>query len=536
MRFLEFRSSRLRTRSSGAALALGVAMFGIVPPLAARLPHAPFPLGRKDLAEARVDEAIAPGLVYHHIMRGAPDPKARWTISAGIARTAEERSKAIGCLKQAGLLPRHNAYHSPGTRPQSYAEFLGGSFASELAAQAAITASPAAPCNLVVRHMASTAQDRDGPWLLHIIEIDPRRFQGRLFSALSQDKIAGRERTSVIASQHDALAAINGGFFALTEAEGVAGEPAGIAVLDDRIQSEPTQGRPYLVLRDGPRVAAEIVTSPPAAGLMARWEDGSTSSIDGINRKPGMIRNCGAANSSSAPLPAHDITCAQADALIVISDQAGFAAGPSDQAVLVASDGTIRPATGAETPATGEFLLIGTGHRATELAQKAETNRRVRINLSYRAIDRAAKPHASHALYAVNGAPLLLSHGRAVRREDREGWPMDLTVDRTQATHAHDWLARRNPRTAAGIGREGTIYLLVADGRLFPGSNPRQPVHSVGLTIEELRAVMQHLGARDAINLDGGGSSTLVLRGVIRNQPSDSDGERAIGDAILITR
>ena len=86
---------------------------------------------------------------------------------------------------------------------------------------------------------------------------------------------------------------------------------------------------------------------------------------------------------------------------------------------------------------------------------------------------------------------------------------------------------RPNPRTAVGVADGGrTLILLVADGR--------QPGHSAGLTLPELAGLMKQLGATDALNLDGGGSSTLVLRdpdqpgqAQVINHPSD----RALGDS-----
>lgn len=48
------------------------------------------------------------------------------------------------------------------------------------------------------------------------------------------------------------------------------------------------------------------------------------------------------------------------------------------------------------------------------------------------------------------------------------------------------------------------------------------------------RAVMRALGARDAVNLDGGGSTTMTIRGTVVTRPSDATGERPIGDAILL--
>jgi len=93
----------------------------------------------------------------------------------------------------------------------------------------------------------------------------------------------------------------------------------------------------------------------------------------------------------------------------------------------------------------------------------------------------------------------------------------------------------RNPRTAAGIANRGHRVMLVAvDGR--------QAGYSAGMSLRELATLMRALGARDAINLDGGGSTTLVVAdpraGALRiaNHPSDAGGERAVGDALAVVR
>jgi exopolysaccharide biosynthesis protein len=94
----------------------------------------------------------------------------------------------------------------------------------------------------------------------------------------------------------------------------------------------------------------------------------------------------------------------------------------------------------------------------------------------------------------------------------------------------------RNPRTAAGIARDGKrLILVVVDGR--------QKGYSDGMTLRETANLLLALGARDAINLDGGGSSTLVYadpaaRGGLRvaDRPSDPTGERPVGDALGIVK
>ena len=56
------------------------------------------------------------------------------------------------------------------------------------------------------------------------------------------------------------------------------------------------------------------------------------------------------------------------------------------------------------------------------------------------------------------------------------------------------------------------------------------------MSLPELTDLLLRLGARDGLNLDGGGSSTMVVRGDIVNRPSDAQGERAVGNAFVLER
>lgn len=115
----------------------------------------------------------------------------------------------------------------------------------------------------------------------------------------------------------------------------------------------------------------------------------------------------------------------------------------------------------------------------------------------------------------MTAGPLLIHHGEAQPMRD----------DRTFVTNRHN-------RTALGIRKDGSIVLLVADGRFK---------ESAGLSLNELIQVMQWLGCVEAINLDGGGSSTLYVKGYgsngIVNYPSDNrkfdhNGERPVSSII----
>jgi exopolysaccharide biosynthesis protein len=95
----------------------------------------------------------------------------------------------------------------------------------------------------------------------------------------------------------------------------------------------------------------------------------------------------------------------------------------------------------------------------------------------------------------------------------------------------------RHPRTIVGVASRGRrILLITIDGR--------QPGYSVGTTLRESARVALALGATEAINLDGGGSTTMVVARIARdttrfavvNRPSDAQGERAVGNALVVTQ
>ena len=96
-------------------------------------------------------------------------------------------------------------------------------------------------------------------------------------------------------------------------------------------------------------------------------------------------------------------------------------------------------------------------------------------------------------------------------------------MDASQEGFNEDFTAKRHARTAIGRDTHGDIWLVVVDGK---------QAYSAGATLDEMAGIMSHLGCTDAINLDGGGSSTFDLFGVTLNRPSEGV-EREIANAIL---
>jgi exopolysaccharide biosynthesis protein len=131
---------------------------------------------------------------------------------------------------------------------------------------------------------------------------------------------------------------------------------------------------------------------------------------------------------------------------------------------------------------------------------------------------------ASPAGDLLQAGPLLVRDGRAVGG-DEEGF--SATADQFDS----DITVGRHPRAALGSDGERLIAF-ACDGRAED---------EAGLTLEELAATMARLGAREALNLDGGGSTSLVCAGRLRNNPREAHevsipGGRAIATALVFAR
>jgi len=85
-----------------------------------------------------------------------------------------------------------------------------------------------------------------------------------------------------------------------------------------------------------------------------------------------------------------------------------------------------------------------------------------------------------------------------------------------------------NPRTAIGQTKDGTVILLVTDGRYAMGPN------DVGASFADVARIMLQFHADIAANLDGGSSATFVYKGRMWNRPVDILGARAVATSIVV--
>jgi hypothetical protein len=150
------------------------------------------------------------------------------------------------------------------------------------------------------------------------------------------------------------------------------------------------------------------------------------------------------------------------------------------------------------------FVLSGIGRMAVSL-DRIETGCEVALEL-------ATKPRWPELAHAIGAGPRLVKDGRKHITASPERFRSDVCGGAPS-------------RSAVGITENGRLLLVVAEGA---GESRR-----CGMTLDELATTMIKLGARDAMNLDGGGSTTFVADGELYNAPSDG-AARLVSNALLV--
>lgn len=337
--------------------------------------------------------------------------------------------------------------------------------------------------HLTIKRGDFSEEARGDRWTIHALIVDPKLARLRLAQAM--DEIAGAETTSSMAIRHGALAAINGGYFRTT---GVArGEPVGAFSLGGKVLSEPVRNRAALaMLDDGKQARLAIAHFTMTAEL--RVEGKQTHPINGINRpreKDELIL--------FTP-EFHRTTLTEADGIELLVEK---------NRMTAMIDGV-----GSHAIPHDGFVISATGKARSWVQTNLRNGSRVEIKTEVKA-DPTLRFTPD---FILGGGPQLIAASKTVFSAEADRYSESL-------------YRQRHPRTAIGWRADGKFVLVVVDGR--------QKL-SIGMTMDELAGLMIELGCIEAMNLDGGGSTAMVVKNKIVNSPSDASGERAVSDALLI--
>ncbi|MET9734443.1 phosphodiester glycosidase family protein [Streptomyces sp. NPDC006458] len=509
-------------------------------PAAAAAATAKLPLGPASLPETRTTRQIAPGLTHMAIERGRASADDYWTVTVGFGRTEVELTEVEARVRAAGYEPRRDRTAGPDPRgpldqPLGWAVRVGR-YATHDAAGRVKHEMAAKGLTANVQHTSEDGHATTGPWSVDVLIVDPARFRGRLRSEVANGIVPGRETTSSMARRTGALAAVNGGFFVIGSGKttpgnwlaGTDGDLGGIAVSGGDLVSEAANDRPALIVPTASGKGTSVRRL--RTKVTVRSTDGATRLVTGLNRQSGLIVNCGGVGTATPfSHPAQDYTCGNKNELVAVTPKFGKSApeGSGYQVTLDAAGRVtaVRTSRGGAVPARGT-VLQGTGSAVQWLRTHARVGATLTLNRAVTDAETGARVPLTSQTSIVNGAPLLLRNNRTVLNPVRDGWSPEAIQGAERASLYNAWYLRRNPRTAAGTTVDGRIVLLTVDGR--------DPGRSAGLTIPETASVMRSLGAVNAVNLDGGGSTAMVVGNKLQGRPSDTTGERPDGDALVI--
>ena len=313
--------------------------------------------------------------------------------------------------------------------------------------------------------------DNRGMLTAYVLEADRSKFDLQL--VLAGDSIAsGRQKLKAIASAHQAVAAINGGYFALD----------GSLIGNTRINGQ-TAGTTYFErtsLGFMPDGTLKLATSQYYGVVEIA---GQKAYLSGVNCPRGENNT------------------------ILYNSLFGNYTGTNEFGKeYVVQNGKVIAINQANSFIPTDAQVISVHGTAQDAFAKVRIGDKISIGENF-------GPELDSASTIVGAGPELLRNGQLHVTAVQEQFPSDIAKGRA-------------PRTALGIKADGKIILMVIDGRQS---------HSIGTTLTETAQLLQKFGAVNGFNLDGGGSSEMVLQGQILNSPSDG-GERPVGSGLILTR
>ena len=336
-----------------------------------------------------------------------------------------------------------------------------------------------------------------GPWHFQIIEIDLTDTLIHLETVKAGDNVSGYERTSAMSARKDAeghrvVGAINGDFYA------AGGIPIGTQIIQGEVLKDPYPRSVFAMDLDK-KPYIDIVSF---TGQLIAAND-SSAGITKVNAGR-LTDNLIVYNDYFGATSQTNYWGTEVIALYIDDQQF---VNSTRQVVVINKDSIMAEGHGNNTIPNNGIVLSGHGISATFLNEQVFIGDTLACILNM-------PPITAPLLEMIGGMPRLIRDSVATVEWDAEG---------TSYSFAHD----RHPRTAVGFNQDSSkVYFFTVDGR--------QAGYSTGMSLFELANYMMEWGVTQGINLDGGGSTTMVVRGNVVNSPSDGGGERSVANALMV--
>jgi hypothetical protein len=327
-----------------------------------------------------------------------------------------------------------------------------------------------------------------GPVVMYVVTAPKPQGLYKLMPLLSNGTIIGRETVSSMqrdVSSQITTVGVNGDFFSWT-----GGWPSGLLIRSGVVEHQSSLGRAALGIDSSATLHTEKV---PWYG---RWHgpDGVWYPLSQLNEPP--RKNAAALFT---PVWGGDVPAVKAATTIVL--QPFPPAAPRTD--LVGTIVSVGPSQTVDVPADGA-VIVARGTAARPFAA---------LPLGTQLTARIPLPNDWATITdAISSGPTLVRNGKPIFNAGEALTPLQLRG--------------RDPRTAIGQRADGTIVMLAVDGR--------RRGWSIGMTNWDLAQTLVHYGCVTGFALDSGGSTSIAFDGNLLNRPSDSYGERPVGEALVI--
>jgi exopolysaccharide biosynthesis protein len=348
----------------------------------------------------------------------------------------------------------------------------------------------------VVRQSKS-ADGKDENAVINLLRIDLTKV--RLDVVHAMDAAIGLEKTSSIAARHGAIAAINAGFFRIDRSI-FEGDNVSALMIDGKLLSESVNNRIALFIANKPQQTDVSFAHLNINNLFRLGKkDFHFSGINRERKENELIEF----NSYF-----HRTT---------LTDNKGLEIIVRNEKISEINDGK----GNSVIPQNG-YVISASGKLREQILPLAKIGAKVKLStapqIGIKNSFSNAESGRTTAAFAtaediVSGVPQLIKNGK-----------IEITWEQEKQSKA--FVETKHPRTAVAKLKDGKFLMVTVDGR---------SEESAGMSLPDLAAFLLEIGATDAMNLDGGGSTTMFVGGKVVNKPSDKEGERRVSDAILVT-
>lgn len=348
-----------------------------------------------------------------------------------------------------------------------------------------------------VIHIQRTTDD---PLKINLLLFDLTAPQFDLQTQIGAGWLSGRYRTSQIAAENKALASVNGDLFSED------GIPQGLTIID-----------------------SQVVIAPKHRATFA-WSRNREPFIGYFTDQWTWNAQVTTPNGASAPIAQLNTSCKDDTICLynrfarVVPQRVGdvkVLLDANNRVISIVRESRVHVLTDTQ-------VLESTGKGARWLTQQIAVGDQLKIDID-------TTPALSNYAQASSGGPVILRDGayvedclcslrdcRGVEAKERGLLCEDFTADWKRRHYR--WV--RMPRTGIGYDKQKqTLIIAVVDGY--------QRGYSRGITQAEFASLLQEFGADTAMELDGGGSATMVVKNKVVNRPPDASGERYVANALL---